>query len=154
MDLSCSCIYYVPKLFCSSTYSTSALLGSLCCKSSFHTPNSIDHRFSSSSISWRHSKLVMCSKRSEVENSNKKEKVDYEENIRGAEKLIGLLLPIPRQAKEKNEENLGILSACLVGLLTGIGVVLFNNAVRWCVCFNLLFHSSFSHECDLFFYSF
>ena len=28
------------------------------------------------------------------------------------------------------EGNLAILSSCFVGLLTGIGIVLFNNAVR------------------------
>lgn len=130
MDLSCSCKYYSPNLFCSSTYTNySAFLPSLSCKSFFHRPSSVDHRFKSYSFPWRGVKLVMRSKRTEVENTNN-ERLDNEDKIRGVEKLVGLLLPIPRQAKEKNEENFGILAACLVGLLTGIGVVLFNNAVH------------------------
>ncbi|KAL5706827.1 hypothetical protein ACHQM5_024945 [Ranunculus cassubicifolius] len=115
MDLCNSASYYLPKVFYSSSKCNSLVSNSLHYK-----------RFP---LKWRHRNLVTRSRRNQDYNQNQ-EIGSSEKKLRGAENLLGLLIPIKRQENEKNEENLGIVAACFVGLLTGIAVVLFNTAVH------------------------
>ncbi|PIA33219.1 hypothetical protein AQUCO_04200164v1 [Aquilegia coerulea] len=138
MDL-CSCICYFPNSFCSTSKISSSFLGSFYCKSSFPRLNTEErtNRFSSYYFTHPHGKSLIHSRRQDVDKFKtrkdyKKEEGEESEKgkLGGVGKLIGLVIPIPGQEKENNEENLGVLAACILGLFTGIGVVLFNNAVH------------------------
>ncbi|KAF9621205.1 hypothetical protein IFM89_016699 [Coptis chinensis] len=133
MDL-CSCICRFPKLKASYSF--------LSCIRYRHFSIRSNNKecatsFSFSPLPCKRRKSLSFSKGREANNSNRdngysneEEEERGKEKLEGVGKLLGLLVPIPRQENERNEENLSILAACVVGLLTGIGVVLFNNAVH------------------------